>query len=185
MSWLNAGEVMPDFAFRAMVWFMKIEDLFGGPGKLLKKVPLKPGMTVVDYACGPGRYTIPVASIVGPAGKVYAVDNQHIAIEMTRRKAERRSLSNVVPVLVKDYNTGITDGAADIVLLIDALALIANHAALFREIHRLMKPDGLLFVDPTHMKFAAARSIVDGTGLFTLDKLDGRSMLLRKKASPS
>jgi ubiquinone/menaquinone biosynthesis C-methylase UbiE len=180
MSPLGVGEVMPDFAFRMMVWFMKIEDLFGGPAKLLKKVPLKPGMTVVDYACGPGRYTVPVAETVGPSGKVHAVDNQHLAIEMTRHKAERRGLTNVQAVLVQGFSTGLPDAVADVVLLIDALALIADHEALFREIHRLMKADGRLFVDPTHMKLASARSIIDGTGLFTTVKIDGRSILLSK-----
>ena len=179
---LNMGEVMPDFAFRMMVWFMKIEDLFGAPAKLLKKVPLKPGMTVIDYACGPGRYTIPVAELIGPTGKLYAVDNQHLAIEMTRRKAEGRSLANIETVLVKGFATGIPDGVADIVLLIDALALIADHGSLFREIYRLMKRDGLLFVDPTHMKLATARRMIDEPGLFVTVKVDGRSLLLAKKA---
>jgi len=181
MCALGVGQVMPDFAFRMMTWFMKVEDLFGGPERLLKKVPLKPGMTVIDYACGPGRYTVPVAETVGPAGKVYAVDNQHLAIEMTLRKVKRRSLTNVQGVLVKGFDTGLPDAMADVVLLIDALALIADHQSLFKEIHRLMKPAGLLFVDPTHMQIASARSIIDGTGLFTMVKTDGRSMLLRKQ----
>lgn len=182
MSLVGAGGVMPDFAFRMMVWFMKVEDLFGGPAKLLKKVPLKPGMTVVDYACGPGRFTILVAETVGPAGKVYAVDNQHLAIEMTLAKAKRRLVANVQGVLVNGFDTAIPDSSADVVLLIDALAVIADHRSLFTEIHRLMRPDGLLFVEPNHMKLASARRIVDGTGLFRLVKLDGRSMLLARKA---
>ncbi len=181
MCALGVGEVMPDFAFRMMVWFMNIEDLFGAPAKLLRKVPLKPGMTVVDYACGPGRYTIPVAGIVGPSGKVYAVDNQHLAIEMTKRKAARQSLANVQTVLVKGFETGLPGSVADVVLLIDALALIGDHRALFTEIHRLMKPDGLLFVDPTHMKLASALDSINGTGLFTTPRIDGRSLLLGKK----
>jgi ubiquinone/menaquinone biosynthesis C-methylase UbiE len=122
---------MPDFAFRMMVWFMKLEDLFKSPEVLLQKVPLKEGMTVVDYACGPGRYTIPAAESVGRNGKVYAVDSQPLAMEMVKRKAALKSLANIQPVLVDSFNTGITDSSADIVLLIDAITPIKEHDALF------------------------------------------------------
>ncbi|MFI5262580.1 MAG: hypothetical protein ACHQZR_08515, partial [Candidatus Limnocylindrales bacterium] len=33
-----------------------------------------PGQIVLDYACGPGYYTIPAARLVGPAGHVFALD---------------------------------------------------------------------------------------------------------------
>jgi ubiquinone/menaquinone biosynthesis C-methylase UbiE len=176
----NAG-IMPDFVFRMMVYFMKIEDLFERPCVLLKRVPLQQGMTVVDYACGPGRYTIPVAEIVGPSGRVYAVDNQHLAVEMTRKKAEKRSLTTVRTILVDSFNTGIPDSVADVVLLIDALALINDRVSLFKEIYRLIKPEGLLFLDPTHMRIATAKNIIEATGLFDIAKFDKRRMLLTKK----
>ncbi len=182
MSPLATGEVLPDFAFRLMVWMMKIEDIFSNPARLLNRVPIKPGMTVVDYGCGPGRYAIAVAQMVGPSGKVYAVDNQHLAIEMTRHEAERHSLANLQAVLVKGFDTGIPDGIADVVLLIDALDLIGDQPALFREIHRLTKEQGLFFVDPGHMRVASARKMIDATGLFTTVKVDGRSLLLSKKS---
>lgn len=100
MSQQTKLKPMPDFGFRMMVWGMKLEDLFRSPKVLLKKVPLLEGMTVVDYACGPGRYTIPTAELVGPNGKVYAVDNQPLAIEIVKRKAAGKSLANIQTVLV-------------------------------------------------------------------------------------
>jgi ubiquinone/menaquinone biosynthesis C-methylase UbiE len=181
MSIVNHETVMPDFVFRLMVWFMKIEDLFQNPRTLLAKVPLKQGMIVVDYACGPGRYTIPVAQIVGESGKVYAVDNQHLAIEMVKKKAERQSLTNIQTVLVKSFNTGIPDSSADLVLLIDSLALIGDRQNLFKEIRRIMKPDGLLFIDPTHMRLATALSAIEASGLFTIVNQEGHSLLLTVK----
>ena len=120
MNQQNNAKAMPDFIFRMMVYFMRIEDIFVDPRRLLSKIPLKQGMTVVDYACGPGRYTISVAEIVGPSGIVYAVDNQHLAIDMTGKKAEIHSLTNIHPILLDSFNTRIPDSVADVVLLIDA-----------------------------------------------------------------
>jgi len=164
-----------------MVWFMRLKDLFQRPEDLLKKAPIKEGMTVVDYGCGPGRYTIPTAALIGPKGKVYAVDIQPLAIEIVKRKAADKSLANVQPVLADSFDTGIPESSADIVLLIDAISPIKDRDALFKEIHRLLKPDGFLFMDSSHMRTSRAKAIVEGTGLFAMVKLDGRTMLLAKK----
>ncbi len=172
---------MPNLGFRVMVWTMRLEDLFKSPAAKLKKVPFKEGMTVVDYACGPGRYTIPAAELVGLKGKVFAVDSQPLAIETVKIKAVNRSLTNVIPVLVDSFNTGIPDSSADIVLLIDAISPIKDRDILFREIHRLLKPDGFLFMDSSHMQPSQARGIVEGTGLFTMVNAEGHNMLLSKK----
>jgi ubiquinone/menaquinone biosynthesis C-methylase UbiE len=176
---------MSNAEFRLMTWVMCIMDLFMGPfsnpKRIVKKIPLKEGMIVVDYACGPGRYTILAAEIVGPQGTVYAVDIQPLAIETVKRKATAKSLANVKAVLVESYDTGIPDSSADMVLLIDAIQGIKEYNVLFHEIHRLLKSDGLLFMDSGHLKTTEVKNMVEGTGLFTLIKLDGKNMLLSKK----
>jgi ubiquinone/menaquinone biosynthesis C-methylase UbiE len=172
---------MPDPAFLIMVLFMKFEDLFNNPKDVLKKIPLKRNMTVIDYACGPGRYTIPAAKIIGPEGKVYAVDIQHLAVSTVEKKANSESLKNIQAVLVDSFDTGITASAADLVLLIDALVLIRDRGSLFKEIHRLLKPDGLLFMDSSHMRVSSAKRIVEDIRLFNMVKIDGKFMLWSPK----
>ena len=44
--------------------------------KTLNEKKLEP--VVIDYGCGPGRYTLPIAKLVGPKGKVFAVDRREI-----------------------------------------------------------------------------------------------------------
>ncbi len=46
------------------------------PKELLKSFGLKSGDTFADIGCGPGFFTFPAAAIVGPTGKVYALDVQ-------------------------------------------------------------------------------------------------------------
>ncbi len=169
---------MPDFTFRLMVLFMKIEDILSKPSLLLNKIPLKRGMIVVDYACGPGRYTIPIAKIVGSEGKVYAVDIQHLAIETIKRKIQNESLTNIEPILLDGFDTGIATASADLVLLIDALILIRDRESLFHEIHRLLKPDGFLFLDASHMRVSTAEQSVKNTCLFKISRLEGKTILL-------
>jgi len=174
-------EPMPDAHFKGMMWLYKFSDLFWNPQRRLKKIPLKEGMAVVDYGCGPGRYTLPIAKLVGPKGKVFAVDIQPLAISTIKKRASIEGLINVEAILADSYNTGIQSSSIDLVLLIDTLHLIKDCDALFREIYRLLKPDGLIFMDPGHMKMLRARQIVESTDLFTIVECRGRDMLVAPK----
>jgi len=172
----------PDWSFKGMACLFKFRDLAGYPQRRLKKIPLKEGMAVVDYGCGTGTYTILAARLVGPQGKVFAVDVQPLAIKMIKEKAARESLANIEAVLVDSYNTGIQGSSIDLVLLLDTLHTINERQALFREIHRLLKPDGLIFMDSGHMRMSRGREIVENTGLFTVVECRGHDMLVAPKA---
>ena len=169
---------MPDIAFKGMTWLYKLTGLIWNPQRHLKKVPLKKGMAVVDYGCGPGRYTLPVAKLVGPKGKVFAMDIQPLAVKMIKEKAAGESLTNIEAILVDSYDTGIQGSSIDLVLLLDTLHLIKDCQTLFQEIHRILKQDGLLFMDGGHMKISKAREIVEGSGLFSIVECQGHDMLV-------
>ena len=175
-------EPMSDIGFRGMVWLYKFYDLFRDPRRSLGKIPLKEGMTVVDYGCGPGRYTLPVARLVGPKGKVFAIDIHPLAVNSVKKKAESEGLTNVEAILVNSYNTGIESSSVDLVLLIDTFPLVKNHDALFREIHRMLKQDGLIFMAHGRIKMSKTREIVEGAGLFTIVECRGRNILVAPKA---
>lgn len=50
------------------------------------------GDTVVDVGCGLGYFTLALAELVGPQGRVIAVDVQQEMLRRARRRAERRGL---------------------------------------------------------------------------------------------
>jgi len=168
---------MPNWAFRGMTWTYAFIDLFSSTSRRLARLPLRKGMIVVDYACGPGRYCIDVARFIGPAGKVYAVDVQPLAVQIVRGKAARQAVVNIEPVLARACDTGIPSSCADLVLLLDALHQIDDRPALLREVRRIIRPDGAFLVEPGHMKLDRARDIVVGSGLFVHVSTYGRDML--------
>ena len=71
----------PDIFYRVNMWSYNFIDLFWNPQRRLRDAPLKEGMAVVDYGCGPGRHTLAIAKQVGPKGKVFAVDIQPLKKE--------------------------------------------------------------------------------------------------------
>jgi len=169
---------MSNFGFRCMAWFFKLRDLFVKPGRRLEKVRLGERMSVLDYGCGPGSYTIPAAKLVGPEGKVFAVDIHPLAVNTIEKKASKEGLRNIETVLVRGYDTGIPDSSIDRVLLLDTLHGIDDPEALFREIHRVLKRDGLVFMDQEHMSESRARELVERTGLFAIAETEGGDWLV-------
>ena len=171
----------PDAVYKINIWFWKFTDFFWNPRKYLKRIPLKEGMVVVDYGCGPGRYALPVAESIGQKGKVFAVDIHPLAIKTVKKKAAQKSLTNIEAILVDSYNTSLKSSIADLVLLVDTLHLINNSYALFGEIYRILKRDGILFMDSGHLKKVKAKEIMENTGLFTIVKCRGNDMLISTK----
>jgi len=119
--------------------------------------------------------------LVGLKGKVFAVDIQPLAIKTVKEKAARQSLTNIETILVDSYDTDIQESSIDLVLLIDMLPIVKDYDALFHEIHRLLKPDGLLFVKHGRIKMSKTREIVESTGLFTVIECRGHDILAAPK----
>ena len=46
---------------------------------------VREGITLVDYGCGPDRYTVRFSKLVGEAGKVYAVNMQALALQHVKQ----------------------------------------------------------------------------------------------------
>ena len=62
-------ERMANWHFKFMnVCFHIIDFVYPYIDKRVQKFGIEPGMTVVDYGCGPGRYTTRLAKLVGEQG---------------------------------------------------------------------------------------------------------------------
>jgi ubiquinone/menaquinone biosynthesis C-methylase UbiE len=156
---------MPDIAFRMMSATFALKDmLFPGVDKRVASFGIREGMTVVDYGCGPGRYTARLAKLVGPQGQVYAVDVQELAIEYVKRKMTTQGITNIIPVLARGYQTGIADHVADMVFALDMFFGVSDPVALLAEIHRILRPDGILILDDGHQPRAKTLEKVKRSG---------------------
>ena len=144
-------EHMSDIDFRLMNLFMAVEDFIHPVlDKRVATFGIREKMVVVDYGCGPGRYTTRYAKIVGSKGKVYAVDVQSLALEMVRRKMVKQNLQNVFPILAKGYRSGLPDHFADAVCALDIFFGVGEPTTFLKELYRITKPKGFLIIDDSH-----------------------------------
>jgi ubiquinone/menaquinone biosynthesis C-methylase UbiE len=100
--------------------------------------------TVVDLMTGMGELCPTVASLIGPRGKIVAVDNSPIMCRKARENHDGR-LSCVLDVLEEDaLCSQIPDGTADVVVSSFGLKTFSNEQArkLAYEVIRILKPGG-------------------------------------------
>ena len=160
------SEKMSSFSFRLMNLTFRVVDFFFHPyiDKRIKNFGIKEGMTVVDYGCGPGRYTVQFSRIVGETGKVYAVDIHELAIEAVERKIAKDGLGNVKPVLVSGYDSGLPEHFADVVCAIDMFFVIKTPSEFLGELKRIAKSDGMLVIDDGHQSREETRKKILASG---------------------
>lgn len=120
--------------------------------KMLSEVGIGEGQSVLDFGCGSGTYTIPAAKLVRRNGRIYALDVNQGALEKLSRKAEKEGLDNIVTLLSSgNVDIPIENETLNHVLLIDVLQEISDKDTLLEEVHRILKPDGLMAVYPMHI----------------------------------
>jgi len=148
---------------------------------ILEEVGIKLGFHVLDYGCGPGSYIIPLAELVGKSGKIYALDIHPLAIQRVQSIAEKKQLTNV-EITRSDRKTGLSDNSVDVVLLYDTFHTLGDPNGVLRELHRILKPNGILSFSDHHKKEDEIVSKVTNRGLFRLSRKGKRTYSFLKEA---
>ena len=132
---------------RARLYDLGFTLLFGLDRRLwsmvLELAGVKPGDSVLDVGCGPGRLARAAGVAVGPGGEAYGIDAAPEMIEVARRKAAR-SRANVHFQVGLIEEMPFEDGRFDIVvntLVMHHLPEDVKRKGL-AEVRRVLKPGG-------------------------------------------
>jgi len=173
-------KVESNLGFRLMAFGYRFRDLRLPRMNILKDVGIKPGFHVLDYGCGPGSYILPLAELVGESGKIYALDIHPLAIQKVQDIASKRQVANVETIL-SDCKTGLLDNSLDVVLLYDAFHDLSGPGGVLEELHRVLKPNGVLSFSDHHMKEYEIVSQVTNGRLFRLSRKGKRTYSFSKE----
>ena len=161
------SKLQSELDFRIMALTFKLRDFFFSRKKIIKEIGIKPGFHVLDYGCGPGSYILPLAKLVGEKGKIYALDIHPLAIEKVKKIILKRKLKNV-ELIKSDCKTGLPDESIDLVLLYDTYHDLREPDKVLKELHRILKPEGILSFRDHHMREKEIISQVSKNNLFKL-----------------
>lgn len=112
--------------------------------KLLKILPLKPGMTVADLGAGSGYYSFPMAEKVGRQGKVLAVDIQKEMLDIIRQRMKAKRVSNIEPIQGTITDPKLPANKVDLILLVDVYHEFSHPYEMTVEMVKALKVGGLL-----------------------------------------
>jgi ubiquinone/menaquinone biosynthesis C-methylase UbiE len=161
------GDKMSNMSFRMMSAMLAIRDLVSPRMQVLEEAGIMQGFQVLEYGCGAGSYTILAAGLVGEAGKVYALDIHPISVRTVEKKAVKAGMGNIETIL-SGCDTGLPDASMDVALFYDTFHLLSAPDEVLKEIHRVLKPNGIMSFSDHHMKEKEIISSVEKDGLFRL-----------------
>src|SRR5712691_2658819 len=101
------------------------------------------GQTILDVGCGPGYASLDLAEIVGPAGKVVAIDRSERFLDALRSTARRNAIENIETRSLDLDGDELPQLRADGAWACWVFAFLKRPADLVRRVADALKPGGL------------------------------------------
>jgi ubiquinone/menaquinone biosynthesis C-methylase UbiE len=161
----------------------RIRRWIHNPQKILGPY-VEEGMTAMDVGCGPGLYAIEMALMVGPTGRVIAVDLQDGMLQLVRNKVTGTEIENrMVLHKCEERSLGLSE-EIDFVLAFYMVHELPDQSAFFNEIHANLKPTGRLLVvePPFHVSKRAFEETINNARNAGFKVTDEPKVLLSKTA---
>jgi ubiquinone/menaquinone biosynthesis C-methylase UbiE len=114
------------------------------PESILKKIGVKKGYTFIDLGCGGGFFSIPAAIMVGEEGRVYALDADPKAINVTREKAVAKGLLNLECRVGRAEEEVLCNNCADVIFFGSVLHDFEDPLKVLTNSRKMLKPAGWL-----------------------------------------
>jgi len=101
------------------------------------------GQTILDVGCGPGYASLDLAEIVGPSGKVFAIDRSRRFLDALDATRQKRGLANIT-TLELDLDEGeLPSVGADGAWCRWVFTFVKQPHDLLKRIARALKPGGV------------------------------------------
>jgi len=171
-----------------------LRRLVHDPVKILEP-HVRPGMTVLDVGSAMGFFSLPLARLVAPGGRVLCVEMQERMLRVLERRARKCGVQDLIearPCSQDSLCLHGLDGSVDFALVFAMVHEVPDPERLFAEILRAMKAGAcLLMAEPKgHVRIAAfeasvSAAVKQGCSVAGTPRVRGcHSVLLRKTDSP-
>jgi len=121
-------------------------DRAGEAEEVMELAEVKPGMSVADVGAGEGYYTVRLARVVGPKGRVLAEDIVPNVRDDLSDRIQRERLDNVAVKLGTADNPMLPAASFDRIFLVHMYHEVQAPYAFLWHLREGVKPDGLVVV---------------------------------------
>jgi len=122
---------------------------FLNPQKVLDQLEIRNGWRIGHFGCGHGYFTIPMASLVGQEGRIWAIDILQDALDEVRSKAEAGNFKNIETIrgnLELVGGSKLKSDSCDMTLLANILFESQKKEDIVKEASRVLKAGGELVI---------------------------------------
>ncbi len=135
--------IAPAMSHLGADWLIRAErESEEDPKQMLSKLGLKPGMIVCDMGCGNGFYSLTMAELVAPDGRVLAVDIQPQMLQLLSRRSAEAKIDNIDMILGTLTDPKLPDAKVDLVLMVDVYHEFSNPVEMLAAIRKSLTPNG-------------------------------------------
>jgi SAM-dependent methyltransferase len=114
--------------------------------QIVRALGIRPGMSVADIGAGGGYHTVRLSKVVGPSGRVLAVDVVPSHLEGLKRRVAKAGLKNVTPILGAPHDARLPERSVDVALMVHMYHEIESPYALLYNLAPALKPGGRVAV---------------------------------------
>lgn len=116
---------------------------------IMRRMAVQKGARALDVCCGTADWTVALADAVGHEGEVTGLDFSEGMLEVGRKKVA--NYSNVNLIQGNAMELPFPDHSFDYVTIGFGLRNVPNYETALREIHRVLKPGGMIAcLDTSH-----------------------------------
>jgi ubiquinone/menaquinone biosynthesis C-methylase UbiE len=121
--------------------------------RTIERMSLRRGAHVLDVCCGTGASALPAAQVVGPDGKVIAVDLAGELLKLGQAKAQAAGLQSLEFRRGDMTSLGFPDRHFDAVLCVFGIFFVPDMETQVAELWRMVRPGGRLAITTWGKRF--------------------------------
>lgn len=141
-SFSGKGVFPSKYAFTLLI---PLRNIFLSPKKLIQRLDLKEDHNVLEIGPGPGYFSTHIAKKL-KYGRLFLLDIQQKMLDISKKRLERKKISNVDFVLSDGNYLNFDNNFFDRVFMVTVIGEVENKAGYLKEIYRILKNDGMLSI---------------------------------------
>lgn len=171
------------------VVFHRLLGLYRWRRRLIERLELAPGATVLDVGCGTGNSFALIEQAIGPGGHITAVDYSRGMLDQARRRVSRAGWSNVALIADDAARLQQVSGPVDATVSAWCLGIVHDLPAALRRIVELTRPGGRIAIldfdrarpdwGPMRFFYPVYRRLLVASGIDSPEDLDDERLRTR------
>jgi predicted methyltransferase len=126
-----------------VIWLERSErETEEKPQLVIDALEIKPGQTIADLGAGSGYYSFRIAPLVGPTGRVLAIDIEPKMLEVIAERAGREHVTNIATVRSSERDPNLAPHSVDLLFMVDVYHELEYPYEVMRKVREALKPGG-------------------------------------------